>query len=89
SAGAVVAQFKATVMCHYEGPIRITRALPLPAAVRSATVVPASSEIGQILALDCRQAALPELPRLKAPVQAPLNQNQNHQPSAASAMDTC
>ncbi|KAJ2324504.1 hypothetical protein GGI00_005310, partial [Coemansia sp. RSA 2681] len=88
SAGAVVAQFKATVMCHYEGPIRITRALPLPAAVRSATVVPASSEIGQILALDCRQAALPELARLKAPVQAPLNQNQNHQPSAASAMDT-
>ncbi|KAJ1729514.1 hypothetical protein LPJ61_003485 [Coemansia biformis] len=66
-----VAQFKATVLCHHTGPVRLTRALPLP-NVLPATAIPAESEIGQILALDCEQAALPELPRLKLPIQTPI-----------------
>ncbi|KAJ2746335.1 hypothetical protein GGI20_001457 [Coemansia sp. BCRC 34301] len=86
-AGAVVAQFKATVLCHYSGPIRVTRPLPMPANVRSATVVPESSEIGQIIALDYGQAALPELPRLKTPIQPPVPRQQDT--SSSSAMDTC
>ncbi|KAJ2362468.1 hypothetical protein H4S01_004763, partial [Coemansia sp. RSA 2610] len=49
-----VAQFKATVSCHYSGPVRLTRALPMP-NVESATVIPPTSEVGQILALECEQ----------------------------------
>ncbi|KAJ2779274.1 hypothetical protein H4R18_004115, partial [Coemansia javaensis] len=56
-----VAQFKATVLCHHTGPVRLTRALPMSAA-QSAVTIPPESEIGQILALDCEQATLPELP---------------------------
>ncbi|KAJ2159035.1 hypothetical protein GGF46_003327 [Coemansia sp. RSA 552] len=67
-----VAQFKLTVMCHYEGPIRLTRAIAVPSNVQSATTIPAESEIGQILALDCQQAALPELPRMKLQIQTPV-----------------
>ncbi|KAJ2773522.1 hypothetical protein IWQ56_000239 [Coemansia nantahalensis] len=66
-----VAQFKATVICHHTGPVRLTRALPMP-NVQSATSIPAESEIGQILALDCEAASLPELPRLKSQIQAPI-----------------
>ncbi|KAJ2900607.1 hypothetical protein GGI21_004752, partial [Coemansia aciculifera] len=87
--GAVVAQFKATVLCHYSGPVRITRPLPMPANVQSATAVPEASEIGQILALDCGQAPLPDLPRLKTQVQPPVPQQQQSAPQSSSAMDTC
>ncbi|KAJ2489698.1 hypothetical protein IWW37_003755 [Coemansia sp. RSA 2050] len=92
-AGSVVAQFKLTVLCHYSGPIRITRALPMPSNVRSTTVIPDGSEIGQILALDCGQVKLPDLPRLKTPIQQPVpttqqQQQQQQQPSLSSAMDT-
>ncbi|KAJ2701489.1 hypothetical protein FB645_004635 [Coemansia sp. IMI 203386] len=66
-----VAQFKVTVVCHYTGPIRLTQALPMP-NVQSATAIPAESEIGQILALDFEQAPVPELPRLKANIPAPV-----------------
>ncbi|KAJ2000478.1 hypothetical protein GGI04_000402 [Coemansia thaxteri] len=66
-----VAQFKLTVMCHYSGPIRLTPALPMP-NVQSATTIPEASEIGQILALDCGKAPLPDLPRLKTQIQAPV-----------------
>ncbi|KAJ2720943.1 hypothetical protein GGI07_004293 [Coemansia sp. Benny D115] len=65
-----VAQFKITVMCNYTGPIRLTKPLPMP-NVHSATNIPAESEIGQILALDCEQAVLPELPRLRVAIQEP------------------
>ncbi|KAJ2399777.1 hypothetical protein GGI23_002445 [Coemansia sp. RSA 2559] len=66
-----VAQFKLTVLCNYTGPIRLTRALPMP-NVRSSTAIPETSEIGQILALPCTQAELPELPRLQTRVNAPV-----------------
>ncbi|KAJ1663117.1 hypothetical protein IW140_005332 [Coemansia sp. RSA 1813] len=66
-----VAQFKFTVLCNYTGPVRLTRALPMP-NIASPTTIPETSEIGQILALDCAQAELPELPRLKARVNAPV-----------------
>ncbi|KAJ2554166.1 Proliferation-associated protein 2G4 [Coemansia sp. RSA 1933] len=66
-----VAQVKLTVLCNHTGPIRLTRALPMP-NVRSSTAIPETSEIGQILALACAQAELPELPRLKTRVDAPV-----------------
>ncbi|KAJ2821107.1 hypothetical protein FBU31_005012 [Coemansia sp. 'formosensis'] len=88
-AGSVVAQFKLTVMCHYSGPIRVTRALPMASNIRSATMVPETSEIGQILALDCGQVALPDLPRLKTQIQPPAPTQQQQQVSSSSAMDTC
>ncbi|KAJ2142007.1 Proliferation-associated protein 2G4 [Coemansia sp. RSA 564] len=84
-----VAQFKSTVRCHYTGPVRLTRALPLP-NVQSSVVIPAESEIGQILALDCEQATLPELPRLKLQIQTPVPVKAGSTESgaaAAAAMD--
>ncbi|KAJ2298426.1 Proliferation-associated protein 2G4 [Coemansia sp. Cherry 401B] len=80
-----VAQFKATVSCHYSGPVRLTRALPMP-NVESATVIPPTSEVGQILALECEQASLPELPRMKLQIQTPVPASAGA--AAAAAMDT-
>ncbi|KAJ2808022.1 hypothetical protein H4R20_001042 [Coemansia guatemalensis] len=81
-----VAQFKATVMCHHTGPVRLTRALPMP-NVHSSTVIPQESEIGQILALDCEQAALPELPRLKNQIPIPIPSHHSGANAAATSMD--
>ncbi|KAJ2785014.1 hypothetical protein GGI15_002080 [Coemansia interrupta] len=81
-----VAQFKVTVMCNYTGPIRLTRALPMP-SVQSGTTIPADSEIGQILGLDFEQAALPELPRLKLNIQTPVPVIDQSVPESSS-MDT-
>ncbi|KAJ2520020.1 hypothetical protein GGI11_002409 [Coemansia sp. RSA 2049] len=84
SAGDVfVAQFKLTVLCNYTGPVRLTRQPQMP-SVRSTTAIPPESEIGQILALDCAQAELPELPRLKTRVNAPVAQRVA---GASAAMD--
>ncbi|KAI8319632.1 Creatinase/aminopeptidase [Martensiomyces pterosporus] len=69
--GSIVAQFKLTVMCNYTGPIRLTQPLPMP-NVQSATAIPQGSEIGQILSLEYEQSKLPELPRLKTQIQAPI-----------------
>ncbi|KAJ2357986.1 hypothetical protein IWW50_002656 [Coemansia erecta] len=80
-----VAQFKATVRCHYSGPVRLTRALPMP-NVASQVAIPPESEVGQILALDCEQATLPELPRLKLQLQTPVPVEAGA-PGSAAAMD--
>ncbi|KAJ1962183.1 hypothetical protein GGI12_002793 [Dipsacomyces acuminosporus] len=58
-------------MCHYTGPIRLTQRLPMP-NVQSTTAIPQDSEIGQILALEYEQSKLPELPRLKTQIPAPV-----------------
>ncbi|KAJ2668311.1 hypothetical protein IWW42_005283 [Coemansia sp. RSA 1085] len=79
-----VAQFKATVRCHHTGPIRLTRALPMPSA-HSAIAIPPESEIGQVLALDVEQANLPELPRLRLQIQTPLPTEASSASASASA----
>ncbi|KAJ1945528.1 hypothetical protein FBU59_002281 [Linderina macrospora] len=80
-----VAQFKITVQCNYTGPIRLTPQLPMP-NVRSATEIPPESEIGRILAMEYEMAKLPELPRLKTQIPAPLPTNSSV--AAATASDS-
>ncbi|KAJ2669334.1 Proliferation-associated protein 2G4 [Coemansia spiralis] len=81
-----VSQFKATVHCNCTGPVRITSGLPLP-NVKSSIEIPETSEIGQILALDYKQARLPELPRIKTAVNAPMPTQIVAAAEGANAMD--
>lgn len=85
-----VAQFKATVYCHYTGPIRLTRPLTTTMTsipcLSSRITIPEDSEIGQIIKLDCGSAALPELPRLKKTIPAPIPVQVNDQGSEQESM---